>query len=122
MGHAKVPAEVPEDSRVLSARRLCTQLPIASTPGSSPLSQVTYRGQSDTGHNQRQVTKVRTRTSEKAEIDIQRALKSRQSTIGKVLLVNKGATQDVLLAQVNPTTGCALCCMLCVWCPLQHCA
>jgi len=42
------------------------------------LSQVTYRGQSDTGHNQRQVTKVRTRTSEKVEIDIQRARKSRQ--------------------------------------------
>ena len=34
-GHAKVPAEVPEDSRVLRARRLCTQLPIALTPGSS---------------------------------------------------------------------------------------
>jgi len=34
-GHAKVPAEVPEDSRVLRARRVCTQLPIASTPGSS---------------------------------------------------------------------------------------
>ena len=42
------------------------------------VSQVTYRGQGDTGHNQRQVIKVRTRTSEKAEIDIQRALKSRQ--------------------------------------------
>ena len=39
--------------------------------------QVSYRGQSDTGHNQRQVTKVRTSTSEKAEIDIHRALKSR---------------------------------------------
>jgi len=35
-GHCKVPAEVPEDSRVLRARRLCTQPPIASTPGSSP--------------------------------------------------------------------------------------
>jgi len=33
---AKVPAEVPEDSRVLRARRLCTQPPIVSTPGSSP--------------------------------------------------------------------------------------
>jgi len=42
------------------------------------VSQVTYRGQGDTGHNQRQVIKVRTRTSEKAEIDIQRTLKSRQ--------------------------------------------
>jgi len=42
------------------------------------VSQVTYRGQGDTGHNQRQVIKVRTRTLEKAEIDIQRALKSRQ--------------------------------------------
>jgi len=42
------------------------------------LSQVTYRGQGDSGHNQRQVMKVRTRTSEKAEIKIQRALKSRQ--------------------------------------------
>ena len=42
------------------------------------VSQVTYRGQGDTGHNQCQVIKVRTRTSEKAEIDIQRALKSRQ--------------------------------------------
>jgi len=31
------PAEVPEDSRVLRARRLCTQLLIASTPGSSSL-------------------------------------------------------------------------------------
>jgi len=37
---------------------------------------VTYRGQGDTGHNQRHVMKVRTRTSEKAEkIDIQGALK-----------------------------------------------
>ena len=36
-GHAKVPAEVPEDSRVLRARRSCTQLLIASTPGSSSL-------------------------------------------------------------------------------------
>ena len=36
-GYAKVPAEVPEDCRVLRARRLCTQLPIASTPGSSSL-------------------------------------------------------------------------------------
>jgi len=35
-GHAKIPAEVPEDSRVLRARHLCTQPPIASTPGSSP--------------------------------------------------------------------------------------
>ena len=34
-GHAKVPAEVPEDSRVVGARRLCKQLLIASTPGSS---------------------------------------------------------------------------------------
>ena len=42
------------------------------------VSQVTYRGQGDTGHNQCQVIKVRTRTSEKAEIDIQRTLKSRQ--------------------------------------------
>ena len=42
------------------------------------VSQVTYRGQGDTGHNQRQVMKVQTRTSEEAEIDIQRALKSRQ--------------------------------------------
>ena len=42
------------------------------------MSQVTYRGQGETGHNQRQVMKVRTRMSEKAEIDIQRALKSRQ--------------------------------------------
>ena len=42
------------------------------------VSQVTYRGQGDTGHNQRQAMKVRTRTSEKAKIDIQRALKSRQ--------------------------------------------
>jgi len=42
------------------------------------VSQVTYRGQGDTDHNQRQVMKVRTRTLEKAEIDIQRALKSRQ--------------------------------------------
>ena len=31
------------------------------------VSQVTYRGQGDTGHNQRHVMKVRTRTSEKAE-------------------------------------------------------
>ena len=31
------------------------------------LSQVTYRGQGDTGHNHRHVMKVRTRTSEKAE-------------------------------------------------------
>jgi len=56
--------------------------PMISRPGSLStseiLSQVTYRGQGDTGHNQRQVTKVRTRTSEKDEIDIQRALKSRQ--------------------------------------------
>ena len=35
-GTCEVPAEVPEDSRVLRARRLCTQPPIASTPGSSP--------------------------------------------------------------------------------------
>jgi len=35
-GTAKVPAEVPEDSRVLRARCLCTQPLIASTPGSSP--------------------------------------------------------------------------------------
>ena len=34
---AKVPAEVPEDSRVLRARRLCMQPPIASKPGSFPL-------------------------------------------------------------------------------------
>jgi len=40
----------------------------------------------------------------------------------KVLLVNKGTTRDISLAQVNPTTGCAPCCMLCVWCPLQRCA
>jgi len=33
---AKVPTEVPEDSRVLRARRLYTQTLIASTPGSSP--------------------------------------------------------------------------------------
>jgi len=33
---AIVPAGVPEDSRVLRARRLCTQPPIASTPGSIP--------------------------------------------------------------------------------------
>ena len=33
---AKIAAEVPEDSRVLRARRLCTQPPIASKPGSSP--------------------------------------------------------------------------------------
>jgi len=33
------------------------------------VSQVTYRGQGDTGHNQRKVMKVRTRTSEKAEIE-----------------------------------------------------
>ena len=33
---AKVPTEVPEDSRVLTARRLYTQTLIASTPGSSP--------------------------------------------------------------------------------------
>ena len=56
----------------------------SSGPGYFPslsldqLSHVRYRGQGDTGHNQRQVTKVRTRTSEKAEVDIQRALKSRQ--------------------------------------------
>ena len=36
MGHAKVPAEVPEDSLVLRARYLCTQPLIASTPGSFP--------------------------------------------------------------------------------------
>jgi len=36
-GHAKVPAEVPEDSQVLRVHRLCTQPPIASTPGLSPL-------------------------------------------------------------------------------------
>jgi len=35
-GQAKVPAEVLENSWVLRARRLCTQPPIASTPGSSP--------------------------------------------------------------------------------------
>ena len=52
------------------------------------MSRVTYRGQGDTGHNQRQVTKVRTRTSEKAEIDIQGLWKVGSS---KVLLVNKGA-------------------------------
>jgi len=34
------------------------------------VSQVMYRGQGDTGHNQRHVTKVRTRRSEKAEIDV----------------------------------------------------
>jgi len=33
----------------------------------SLVSQVTYRGQGDTGHNHRHVMKVRTRTSEKAE-------------------------------------------------------
>jgi len=36
---AKVHAEVPEDSRVLRTHRLCTQPPITSTPGSSPLEQ-----------------------------------------------------------------------------------
>jgi len=34
------------------------------------MSPVTYRGQGDTGHNQRQVMKVRTCTLEKAKIDI----------------------------------------------------
>jgi len=35
-GHCESSAEVPEDSRVLRARRLCMQTLIASTPGSSP--------------------------------------------------------------------------------------
>jgi len=33
----KVPTEVPEYSQVLRVRRLCTQTPITSKPGSSPL-------------------------------------------------------------------------------------
>jgi len=35
----KVTCEVPEDSRVLRANCLCTQPPITSKPGSSPLEQ-----------------------------------------------------------------------------------
>jgi len=42
------------------------------------LSQVTYRGQGDTGHNQRHVMKVRTRMSEKAENRHTRGSESRQ--------------------------------------------
>ena len=34
--HAKVPAEVPENSQVLRVRHLCCRTPIASAPGSSP--------------------------------------------------------------------------------------
>ena len=39
---------------------------VAAGPPRGDVSQVTYRGHGDTGHNQRHVMKVRTRTSEKA--------------------------------------------------------
>ena len=42
------------------------------------VSQVTYRGRSDTGHNQRHVMKVRTRTSEEAENRHTRGSESRR--------------------------------------------
>ena len=59
------------------------------------MSQVTYRGQGDTGHNQRHVMKVRTRTSPK--IDIQGAPKVGSSKI----VVNKEARAGGS-RQVNP--------------------
>jgi len=42
------------------------------------VSQLTYRGQGDTGHNQRHVMKVRTRTSEKAKNRHTRGSESKQ--------------------------------------------
>jgi len=64
------PGVCPTPGLTSSTRVVCVYVRAYTSTHTHPtltLSQVTYRGQGDTGHNQRHVMKVRTRTSEKAE-------------------------------------------------------
>jgi len=55
----------------------------------------------------------------KPKIDIQGAPKVGSSKV-RLLLIKK--LEPEARGKWIQTTGCAPCCMLCVWCPLQHCA